>query len=31
MVMEYMEHELKNLIEKSNYQFSLAEIKSLVK
>jgi cell division cycle 2-like protein len=31
MVMEYMEHELKNLIEKSNYQFSLAEVKSLVK
>ena len=31
MVMEYVEHELKDLIEKSKYQFTIAEVKSLVK
>lgn len=31
MVMEYMEHELKDLIERSKYQFSIAEIKCLMK
>lgn len=31
MVMEYMEHELKDLIERSKYQFSTAEIKCLLR
>lgn len=31
MVMEYMDHELKDLIERSKYQFSTAEIKCLMK
>jgi len=31
MVMEYMEHELKDLIENSKYSFTLSEVKSLIK
>lgn len=31
MVMEYMEHELRDLIENQRYSFTLAEVKSLVR